>query len=435
MQQYLTQRDSQNRLSKITPIVISDEACLKLTVHPRKLGQTMLGFGGAFTEASAYNLSRIGKSVREQAIQAYFDPVDGLGYTLGRVSIHGCDFSLGSYLYINDNDDTLESFDISRDQPIINLIKDAERIAKQPIKILGSPWTPPFWMKDNLSPIRGGKLLPKYYSIWAAYFVRFVEEYRKKGVSIEFLSVQNEPAAVQRWDSCIYSAEEERDFVKVLGPTLAKAGLGDQKILIWDHNRDLMVQRAKPIYDDPVAAAYVWGTAFHWYDNEQFKNVLTHHQMFPTKHLLFTEGCQEGGPHFGEWQVGERYGRNMINDLRNFTEGYLDWNLFLDETGGPNHVNNFCSSPVMIRIWNEELVKMPSYYYIGHFSKFIRPGAIQMASEGPDQLLTVAFVNPDGTQVLVVQNEKAEPFNLEVGGMKETFRLTIQPHSISTIII
>jgi glucosylceramidase len=150
---------------------------------------------------------------------------------------------------------------------------------------------------------------------------------------------------------------------------------------------------------------------------------------------LFTEGCQEGGPHFDEYQVGERYGRNMINDLRNYTEGYIDWNLFLDETGGPNHVNNLCSSPMMIKIFHEELVYMPSYYYIGHFSKFIKPGAVQMASKGSDQLLYVAFVNPDKSQVIVVQNEKDETYNLEIDGLKEQIKLTVEAHSISTIIL
>jgi glucosylceramidase len=406
-----------------------------ITVDPEDVRQTILGFGGAFTEASAYNLRRIGKEARDRAIKAYFDPVEGLGYTLGRVSVHGCDFSLGSYLYIKDYDNSLKSFDISRDKPIIDLIKEAEKVSFKKIKILASPWTPPFWMKDNQSPIRGGSLLPKFYPIWAKYLVKFIKEYRAQGVNVEMLTVQNEPAAVQRWDSCIYSAEEERDFVRVLGPALAKAKLKDVKILVWDHNRDIILDRVKPIYADPVCRNFVWGTAFHWYDNEQFQNIAQHHILYPDKHLLFTEGCQEGGPHFGEPAVGERYGRNMINDLRNHTEGYIDWNLFLDETGGPNHVNNLCSAPIMIRIYQEEVIKMPSYYYIGHFSRFIQPGAVQIGSQGTSKLLYAAFRNPDGRQILVVQNEKDDSVNLEVRGMKEKARWTVEPHSISTLII
>jgi glucosylceramidase len=435
MKHFRTKKDSNERLTQVETKLTSKEPLEKITINKNDKKQTILGFGGAFTEASAYNLSRISKEKRDQAIKAYFDPIDGIGYTLGRVSIHGCDFSLGSYLYIKDFDDSLESFSIERDQSIIDLIHDASAYAKKDIAILGSPWTPPFWMKDNNSPIRGGHLLHKYYQIWANYFVKFIDAYQAKGVDIFAVSVQNEPAAVQRWDSCIYSAEEERDFVKVLGPTLEKAGYKDKHILIWDHNRDIMVERAKVIYDDQEASKYVWGTAFHWYDNEQFQNVLKHHELFPDKHLLFTEGCQENGPHFNEYQVGERYGRNMINDLRNYTEGYIDWNLFLDETGGPNHVNNLCSAPLMVKIFHEELVHMPSYYYVGHFSKYIKPKAIQVSSTGTNKLLYVSFINPDGSEVLVVQNQSDEDIHVLVEGLKENFKVTIDKHSISTFII
>ena len=435
MKHIRTKKGAFEWLAEVDTQMVAKHKKEKIVVDPKDLKQKIIGFGGAFTEASAYNLSRIDTKKREKAIEAYFDPVNGLGYSIGRVSIHGCDFSLGSYLYIKDYDDTLESFDISRDQSIIDLIKDSERIAKTPIKILGSPWTPPFWMKDNNSPIRGGKLLPQYYQTWADYFVKFIQAYQEKGIDVFAVTVQNEPAAVQRWDSCIYTGADECAFVKVLGPTLEKAGYKDKHILIWDHNRDIMVERAQAVLSDPEAYKYVWGTAFHWYENEQFANVGKLHDLYPEKHLLFTEGCQEGGPHFDEYQVGERYGRNMINDLRNYTEGYIDWNLFLDETGGPNHVNNLCSSPMMIKIFHEELVYMPSYYYIGHFSKFIKPGAVQMASKGSDQLLYVAFVNPDKRQVIVVQNEKDETYNLEIDGLKEQIKLTVEAHSISTIIL
>ena len=175
--------------------------------------QEMIGFGGAFTESSAYNLIRINKEQREQAIKAYFDPVEGLGYTLGRVSIHGCDFSLNSYTYIEEGDKDLKTFDITRDEQwVIPLIHDAEKHAGQKIDILASPWSPPAFMKDNQKMIQGGKLLPEFRQSWANYYVKFIEEYRKRDVQIWGITVQNEPAASQRWDSCIYSGEEERDF-------------------------------------------------------------------------------------------------------------------------------------------------------------------------------------------------------------------------------
>jgi glucosylceramidase len=435
MKHYRTSLQRQERMH-LVPIEKIDQIPIQtITIDSKVEKQTMIGFGGAFTEASAYNLSRINPELREKAIKAYFDPNEGIGYNMGRVSIHGCDFSLGSYLYIDDYDDTLDSFSIQRDKLIIKLIQDAQKYAKIPLKVIASPWTPPFWMKDNHSPIFGGKLKKEYDHIWANYFVKFIDAYEKEGVHIFAVTIQNEPLAKQRWDSCIYESEDELRFLKVLGPTLEKANYANKHILIWDHNRDVMVERASHIYSDPIGKKYAWGTAFHWYDQEQFQEVAKHHELFPDKHLVFTEGCQENGPHFDEYHVGERYGRNLMNDLKNYTEAYVDWNLFLDDTGGPNHVNNLCSAPAMFKIFNQELVLNPSYYYIGHFSKYIRPGAVQLASSGTNEVSFIAFRNIDNSQVLVLMNEKDEDVNILVKGLKEEIQLLVLAHSISTIHI
>lgn len=434
MRHIRTSKRDHERLEEIIVDEIFPLEKATIQIDTNQKMQTIIGFGGAFTESSAYNLLRINKEERQKAIKAYFDPVDGLGYTIGRVSIHGCDFSLNSYLYIDDYDDTLDSFSIKRDQPIIDLIKEASKHRGQDIKILASPWTPPFWMKDNQSPIKGGRLLPKYDQIWANYFVKFIRAYEKAGVDVFSVTVQNEPMAVQRWDSCIYEAEDEARFVKVLGKTFEKEKL-DQKIYIWDHNRDLMFDRTQKIMADKEASKYVYGTAFHWYDNEMFDEVKKTHDAFPDKHLIFTEGCQEGGPHPGEYAVGERYGRNIINDLRNYNEGYIDWNLFLDDTGGPNHVNNLCSSPILLNIFQEQLLKNPSYYYIGHFSKYIKPGAIQIGSTINQGLYTVAFENPNGSKIVVIQNEKEQDYTIEIKGLNQNIKCLSKSHSISTLII
>ncbi|BCR35781.1 glycoside hydrolase family 30 protein [Mariniplasma anaerobium] len=407
---------------------------MELKIDPNKTMQSIIGFGGAFTESSAYNLLRISKEQRLKAIKDYFDPVDGLGYTLGRVSIHGCDFSLNSYLYIDDYDDSLNSFSIKRDQPIIDLINDASAIRKQDIKILASPWTPPFWMKDNNSPIRGGKLLPKYDQIWADYFVKFIKAYEEKGINVFSVTVQNEPMAAQRWDSCIFEADDEARFVKVLGKTFKQHDL-KQNIYIWDHNRDQMLERTKAVLKDKEAYKYVYGTAFHWYDQEEFEEVKKTHDAFPEKHLLFTEGCQENGPHLGDYAIGERYGRNMINDFRNYNEGYIDWNLFLDDVGGPNHVNNLCSAPIHIKVFNEEVYRNLSYYYIGHFSKYIMPNAVQIESKGDKDLYYIAFKNPDDSYVVIIQNEKEQDFKINIKGLKKPIEVLSKAHSISTLLI
>ena len=432
----LTSRDSADRMQPQGEVAVQSGAGTgrKLKVLPEQTYQTVMGFGGAFTEAAAYTLSRISPQKREEVIRRYFDPQEGLGYTLGRVHIHSCDFALENYTYIEEGDVELNTFDISRDhQWVIPLVHDAAKTAGKDITMLASPWSPPAWMKTNGDMNHGGQLKPEYREVWARYYTKFIQAYREAGIPIWGITVQNEPAAVQTWDSCIYSGEEERDFVRDhLGPTMHREGLADVQILIWDHNRDIMIERASAVLSDPEAAKYVWGTGFHWYVSEAFENVGKVHELFPDKHLLFTEGCQEGG----EWFTGERYGRNIIGDLNNWNEGFLDWNLVLDETGGPNHVGNLCDAPIIADTTTDTLHYNSSYYYIGHFSKYIQPGAVRIGldTEAPS-LLATAFRNPDGSIAVVVQNESDEalPFALELGG--EAANETLPAHSIATYII
>ena len=275
-------------------------------------------------------------------------------------------------------------------------------------------------MKDTGIMNRGGKLLAEYRAAWAMNYVRFIQELGKIGIPIWGLSVQNEPAATQSWDSCIYTAEEEKDFVRDhLGPALHANGLAHIKVIIWDHNRDCMVERAKVAYDDPEAARYIWGVGFHWYMSPSFENVQRVHDLRPDKHLIFTEGCQEGGPHTGEWELGERYGESIIQDLNHWTEAWTDWNLILDTTGGPNHVGNLCSAPILADTESDELTYNSSYYYFGHFSKFIKPGAKRiLCAPSDDRLECTAFANPEGTIAMVVMNrtEEAIVFDLKYAG-------------------
>jgi glucosylceramidase len=310
-------------------------------------------------------------------------------------------------------------------------------IAKQKINLLASPWSPPAFMKDNHSMIKGGKLLKEYYDVWAKYYVKFIEEYRKRELSIWGITVQNEPAAVQRWDSCIYTAEEERDFVKYhLGPIMKNSSASDVRILIWDHNRDIMVQRAKTVLEDKEASKYVWGTAFHWYESEAFENVGEVKRLFPDKGLLFTEGCQEGGVHFESIKTGERYARNMIGDFNHFCQGYIDWNLFLDNTGGPNHVNNLCDSPLIVDIFPEKVIQQSSYYYIGHFSKYIRPNALRIHFENNHPFLKVtAFINQDQSKVVVLLNESELDTTTVLSDSNQTVEVAIRKHSIVTVLL
>ncbi len=410
-----------------------------IAVNSNQEFQEFLGFGGAFTEAAAVTLNELDEKGKKEALEAYFDKEKGLGYTLGRVHIHSCDFALGNYTYIEEGDKELKTFDISHDDEyIIPMIKDAEKIVGEKIQMLASPWSPPAFMKDTKEMNYGGKLLDEYKDSWANYYVKFIDEMEKREIPIWAVTVQNEPAAIQSWDSCVYTAEDERDFVKNhLGPAMHKAGYEDKGIIIWDHNRDIMVERAATVLADPEANKYVWGVGNHWYVSEAFENLSIVKNMFPDKHLIFTEGCVEFGIYGTEsrWENAEMYGRNMIGDFNNWSEGWIDWNLFLNEIGGPNHVENYCEAPIMIDRNKKELIYNCSYYYIGHFSKHIQKGAKRISTcLNEEKVFSVSFKNPDGSIVVIVQNEGwIKEVSLVVDG--KGCNLTLPDRSITTYII
>jgi glucosylceramidase len=401
--------------------------------------QAVVGIGGAFTDAAAETFYKLPPDRRRDLIRAYFDPVQGIGYSLGRTTIHSSDFSSESYTYVKEGDAALASFSVAHDLKYrIPFIKEALAVAGKEFSLFVSPWSPPAWMKDNQEMLHGGKLKPEFYDAWASYFVKFIQAYQAQGIPIWGLTVQNEPMAVQTWESCIYTAQEERDFVKGhLGPALTKAGLSDKKLMIWDHNRGLIFQRARELLDDPETARYVWGIAYHWYVGDHFDNVSRVHEAFPQAHLLFSEGCH--GPFdaakLEDWNWGELYATSMIHDFNNGVEGWTDWNVLLDENGGPNHVGNFCFAPVHGDTRTGALRFMNSYYYIGHFSKFVRPGARRIScSTTEDDLLATAFLNPNGTAATVVMNatDKDKAFYLWSTG--RAARCESPAHSISTLV-
>jgi glucosylceramidase len=440
---YLSARDGNVRLAAQPPLPRAASPTRRLpsvAVDTTRRFQTHLGFGGAFTEAAATVWQGLPEASRQQCLRDYFDPEAGHGYTLGRVHINSCDFALGNYAHVERRDDfALASFSIERDRrALLPFIQAAQRVARRPLQLLASPWSPPAWMKTNGDMNHGGRLRPECRAAWAQCYVRFVRAYEAEGVPIWGVSVQNEPMAEQRWDSCLYSAEEERDFVRDhLGPSLRDAGLGDVKIVVWDHNRDLMVERANAVYSDPAAAAFVWGTGFHWYGPDHFDHVQQVHDSWPDKHLLFTEGCQEGGPHSGpqeSWQVGERYARNVINDLNRWTVGWIDWNLLLDERGGPNHVGNFCSAPILANTADGSLMHQSAYWVLGHFARFIRPGARRVQCAAAQPIDATAFVNPDGAAVVVASNRLDQALDLSLAIDDELWPVELPPRSIATFV-
>ncbi len=405
---------------------------------PKQRFQTHLGFGGSLTESAAYTIKENHDEATIQSMLDLYFTNEGLGYNFTRIHMNSSDFALGNYTYVDHGDTSLKSFSIAREQVyVLPMLKKVIKKVPQ-LNILISPWSPPGWMKDNGQMNHGGSLKKEFQSLWAQYYLRFIQALQQEGIQPWGVSVQNEPAAKQVWDSCLYSPEEERDFIKFhLGPLLKKHFGDKMKLLVWDHNRDIMVERVRPIYEDAMASSFVWGTAFHWYGEEAFANVGKTKALFPDKHLLFTEGCIEGGPRPGSWDTGERYARNIIGDFLQGNEGFIDWNLVLNEQGGPNHVGNYCDAPILFDRRQQVVIKNSSYYAIGHFSKFIVPGSIRIGfvETLPAGVQAVAYQRPDKQIVVVLLNTTKTALDVSLPDGKIYQVVHLPERAIITLLI
>lgn len=421
------------------------KATVSIIVNTEKTDQTFIGIGGAITDASAEVFAKLSPKKQQEFLDAYYDKNKGIGYSLARTNIHSCDFSSDSYTYITEGDKELKTFNIDHDRKYrIPLIKKAIKTAGGKLTLFASPWSPPAFMKDNNDILHGGVLLPEFAPAWALYYAKFIKAYEKEGIPIWGLTVQNEPMAKQSWESCIYTPEAERDFLKNhLGPTLEKEGLASKNVIIWDHNRgDMLEKRANLVFSDPEVSKYAWGIGFHWYETwnggpPQFESVGKVHEKFPNKNLIFTEGCVErfNPTKYQFWGNAERYGINIINDFNNGTVAWTDWNILLDQNGGPNHVGNFCFAPIHADTTKDELIFTPMYYYIGHFSKFIRPNAKRIIETVNDKsLLSTSFINSDGQLITVVMNQSEKQIVYSLENQKSKNTITIPAHAIQTIV-
>ena len=374
---YTTARDTQDRLRAGPKLgfdvwIQPQEWAAMIMVDPTRKFQSIVGFGGGLTDSAAETFYKMDPGKQAEILKAFFSTDQGIGYSLGRTNINSCDFSSDTYAYDDSPGDVkLSHFSIAHDLKYkVPFLKAAMAASNGQFKLFASPWSPPAWMKTNNSMLNGGGLRPEYRQAWADYYVRFISEYKKLGIPMWGLTVQNEEMAVQSWESCIYTAEEEQAFVRdYLGPTLEKAGLSGVKLMVWDHNRGLMYQRVQEMLSDPKTAKYIWGTAFHWYTGDHFDSPGVVHDAFPDKAVLFTEGGLNyyKPSQYTDWSIGEHYGQSVLSDLNHWSAGWTDWNILLDAEGGPNHVNNFCCASIMADTKTGELHYLPSYYYLGHF--------------------------------------------------------------------
>lgn len=457
-----------NHLKKINHFSSSAKP-IKIKLLPETKHQTIIGFGGSFTESSAYLLNKLSKKNRDSILEAYFGE-RGARYSLTRTHINSCDFSLGNYDYTNNQPDPkLSSFSIDEDRDdIIPMIKAAKAISKNGFKIISSPWTAPPWMKDNNDWV-GGKLLPEYYGTWAMFFSKYLEAYQQEGIDIWAITVENEPLGNgNNWESMHYTPEEMVDFVNNhLGLTLDKNGQ-KVKILGYDQNRgEELEQWADVIYKDEITSRNFDGFAVHWYAStyDVFEKSLQHvHDLAPEKLLIQTEACVDSEiPHWKDdawywskeatdwgWDWANedqkylhpkyvpvfRYARDIIGCLNNEVQGWVDWNLVLDKQGGPNWFKNWCVAPVIVDPDADEIYFTPLYFTLAQFSRFIKPEAVRIGFNNPEEsLLVTALQNPDKSIVVVVLNMESKSKNIELLLNNKSVQVQINGQAIQTIII
>ena len=406
-----------------------------INIYPEVTYQKILGFGGAITEAAGYAFSKLPQEKKEKLINDYFSK-EGINYSIARLSIGSCDFSIKSYSYASKRN--LSDFSIEKDKQYITpFLKSA--VEKNPnLSLLASPWSPPWFMKNTRLLIFGGKLRSLCRQAWANYFVKYIQAYKNEGFDIKYLTVQNEPNAIQKWESCLYDSKHEADFaINYLYPTLKNNNI-DAKILIWDHNKDRVYSRAKEEFSIEGSNEAISGMAFHYYSGDHYENLKLFKDLYPDKILIHTECCTgySGFKQCDEIPNAELYAHEIIGDLNSGTNAFIDWNIMLDHEGGPNHKKNFCNSPCMLNEDASDYIKNLTYYYIGHFSKYIQIGAERIAySKYTDKLELTAFKNPDNSIVVVIMNKFDWNIDYNLWINDKLVHDTAESHSIATLII
>lgn len=462
---------AQNTTNRLTPVGVvplqssaPPTADATLTVDPTQRFQTMLGFGGAFTDSAAIVLNSLSPALYDQVMEAYFGD-SGIQYTFGRVPMGACDFSTDPEWSYDDvkGDVTLENFTLAHDLSLrIPLIKDAirRRGNNTDFKILGSPWSAPGWMKTNGAMICGLNALidgcqlvndPTVQQAYAYYFAEWVNQYESHGIPIWGVTVQNEPGEnILTYEGMVFTPASEADFVSTyLGPTMADKAPG-VKILYLDHSKDRLQEWADTIMANPAASKYLWGAAVHWYTGDHFDQLANVSATYPSFGILATEAAEAGdqilSPKGGTWAFGEHYAHDMMGDFNNNVQGFIDWNLALGRYGGPVHLNfilfntSGTDSLVICDLDKQEVYFQTSFYYVGHLSKYVPPGSVRigydLAGSTPvgAALETVSFITPAQQLVTVIMNTNDTGCNVTLASGGQFASVTIPGHAIVTLL-
>lgn len=423
----------------------------KIIVNQTDTYQEIFGFGGAVTDSAAMNILNLTQKASDNLLKSYFGP-HGINYNFIRTPMGGTDFSTRPYTYaMTENDISLSSFDLQMEDYVykIPVIKRAQELKENQIKLLTVPWTASPWMKTNYSWANDAKLRPEYRQLWADYFVKYFEAYRNAGLEFWGLSSQNEPAnyiyvvPFTGFNGMAWSPEEERDWIiEYLSPTLKKKGFGHIKIFIMEENRFEIPNWPIKVFQDKRARDIVSGIAVHFYFDHVIipYNLNEIKRLFPEKSIIYTEACvgvwEDQKVILGSWRRGEIYAKNIIQNMLNWVSSWIDWNIALDMTGGPNWINNFVDSPIIVNSAADEFYKQPMFYVLGHFSKYVQPNSVRIGTtmENINGVENIAFSTPDGGVVLIILNLNEEKKAILIEDPKKgTTRINVPARSINTM--
>ena len=410
---------------------------VQLIIKNNKTYQTMDGFGYTLTGGSALHIAKMSAPARARLLQELFGTgTNDIGISYLRVSVGASDLDEKVFSY-NDlpagqTDEAMAKFDLGYDKKyLIPVLQEILRINPS-IKILGSPWSPPVWMKTN-GDTRGGSLKPEYYQAYAKYLVTYIEQMKKNGIAIDALTVQNEPLHPGNNPSLLMPAEDQKAFVRdALGPAFSKNSI-QTKIIIYDHNAD-RPDYPISILNDKEAAKYIDGSAFHLYGGK-IEALTSVHDAHPDKNLYFTEEWVGAPGNFAKelnWHITNL----IIGAPRNWCKNVLEWNLAADENQDPHTDRGGCDRCLgAITITGDTVTREPAYYIIAHASKFVKPGSVRIASENADGVLNVAYKTPDGKIAAIIQNTSKEDKTIDVTAGSKKTTLTLKPGAVGTLIL
>ncbi len=434
---WLTTGDQSALLQKQAPLAFTNNlnSSPTIRVDTTFVFQTIDGFGYSLTGGSAYLINGLSGQVRANLLKELFGrDSNSIGVSYLRISIGASDLDSMVFSYddlpTGETDLNLDQFSLDPDRKnLIPVLKEILTI-NPGIKIMGSPWSPPVWMKDNGNS-KGGSLLPRYYNVYAQYFVKYIQEMKAEGITIDAITPQNEPLHPGNNPSMLMLAEQERDFIKNnLGPAFRDAGL-TTKIIVYDHNLD-RPDYPLTILNDPEANKFVDGSAFHLYGGK-VDALETVHNAYPDKNLYFTEqwtGSNESFDNNLMWHV-----KNVIiGTMRNWCRIVLEWNLASDPDYKPHTPGGCDQCKGALTIDADSIRKRASYYILAHASKFVPPGSVRINSNVPAGLDNVAFKTAEGKKILIVLNDNSSSAAFNIQFNVNGARASIPPHSVATYV-